>query len=385
MKRLKIALVSHTFQKDTGAGRYMVELAKALSREHRVHIIANSWDKGLEGSVSTVKLPMIKGPSFFASLIFSFLSLLRLSRQKFNVIQEEITTFSRHSILTAHECLKSQLRIMLPEVKKEPFRRLGRFLKPRFFYILLMEKYHYRLRNYKRIIAVSPLVKIHLIQEYRVPEEDIVIIPNGVSLSEFALENETRERIRKELRRRYRIKDDDSVILFVGHDFKRKGLDYVIKALKFLPEKTKLLVAGKGYNPFGIPFYRKLAQRLGLVERVVFAGAVSEITNYYHAGDIFTLLSLDEPCSLAVLEAMASRIPVIVSKAVGAPYLLKDREECMVIKDPSDINEIADAIRSLSDLNLRNKIIEGEWQKAKILSWERVAENVTAVYYATLE
>lgn len=384
MERLKIVLVSQSFQKDIGVGRYMVELAKVLSRQHEVCIVANSWDKELEKKGSIIEVPGVKWPSSFSCFAFSVFSFLKLLRREFDVVHEGVTTISRHSILTAHECLKRQLKVMLREAKKNSFHELWRFLKPKFGYVLLMEAYHYRLRNYKSVIAVSPLVKEQLMQEYRVPGKDIVVIPNGVNLSEFTLENETRERIRNDLRRHYRIEDDDRVVLFVGHDFKRKGLDYVIKALRLVPAKTKLLIVGKGCNPFGIPFYQKLAQRLGFFDRVIFAGSVSNVTDYYHAGDIFTLLSLDEPCSLAVLEAMASRTPVIVSKAVGAPYVLENREEGMVIKDPSDINEIAEAINSLSDLNLRRGIIAGGWQKAKTLSWEKMTERVTAVYLSTL-
>ncbi len=94
----------------------------------------------------------------------------------------------------------------------------------------------------------------------------------------------------------------------IAQDFARKGLRETLVAMRRLDDaQLNLVVVGKE-NPAR---YRKLANTLGLHDRVVFAGATKDPYAYYKAADFFVLPTRHDPCSLVVLEALAMGLPVI--------------------------------------------------------------------------
>ena len=139
------------------------------------------------------------------------------------------------------------------------------------------------------------MVKADILKHYDLPEEKICVIYNGVVLSDFDYPD--RAALRGRIRAELGIAADDTVILFIGSGFERKGLGPLIKALgslSYKDPKLKLLVIGRGPKPK----YAALARSAGVSDRVIFAGPVKGATDYYTAGDIFALPSIYEPFSV---------------------------------------------------------------------------------------
>ncbi len=126
--------------------------------------------------------------------------------------------------------------------------------------------------RYRRIVAVSERVRAQLKEHYRVPDERIVTIPNGINLSRFDPSNVGS---RAEVRRSFGVPGDMPLLLFVGSQYRLKGLEFVIRALAEMKTKAVVLVVG---GDIATPF-KRLAEQLGIRDRVIFAGARSDLPN----------------------------------------------------------------------------------------------------------
>ena len=196
-------------------------------------------------------------------------------------------------------------------------------------------------------------MKDELILNYKVPPEDIYVVYNGVDLDKFHPRN--KGLFYKEIRDKYNISLNEFLILFVGSGFRRKGLIYLLKAVGILKDKPlKLLVVGRGR----IGPYVRIIKKLNIENKVIFTGSIkNEINKIYTASDIFILPSIYESFGNVCLEAMASGIPVIVSRNCGASEIITHKENGLIINNPKNSYEVSEAIKFLlSHKDIREKI-----------------------------
>jgi len=116
-------------------------------------------------------------------------------------------------------------------------------------------------------------------------------------------------------------------LLMVGSLTKNKNQELAIRALAKLPE-MRLVLAGTGPDE---PRQRQLARRLGVAERVEFCGFVADPAELYARADVFLILSRHEALSLALLEAMASQLPVVAANTGGIPEIVRDGREGLLL------------------------------------------------------
>ncbi len=131
-------------------------------------------------------------------------------------------------------------------------------------------------------------------------------------------------------------------------------------------------------------YNKELARDLGLEGSVVFAGSVSEdlLPQYYAACDLFVLPSRDssEGYGLALLEAMATRKPVIGSRVGGIVDVIQDQITGILVQ-PNEPTALANAILNLLRNNeLRLRMGGAARRFAEQNDWERVTENVEQLY-----
>lgn len=215
-----------------------------------------------------------------------------------------------------------------------------------------------RCRTY---VAVSSRVAAELQRIYAVPSARIRVISNGIDLQRFKRSADSRTAIRH----LFNIPLDAKLLLFVGHEFQRKGLAHVIGALDKLGDDIWLLVVGSD-NPAP---YRKLAPRVQ--DRVIFAGARSDLPQLYSAADAFVLPTAYETFSLVCMEAMACALPVFATAAGGIEEYLKDGINGFKIRMDSD--DIATKLAAaFADPALMQRLREGAAATAKIYGWDRV-------------
>jgi UDP-glucose:(heptosyl)LPS alpha-1,3-glucosyltransferase len=201
--------------------------------------------------------------------------------------------------------------------------------------LLALEKRQFAPGGCKKIIAVSEEVKRELMAAYAVPDEKIVVIHNGVDQNRF--HPSLQEKWRALMRREWGIPSEAPVVLFVGSGFRRKGLDRLLTAWSS-PKLANmfLLVVGDDAR---IGRYRAWAAQKA-PGRIIFAGRRDDVEKFYGTADVLALLSVQEAFGNVVLEALASGLPVLVSRSVGAAEVLTGSLREGVMDNPDDLGQV---------------------------------------------
>jgi glycosyltransferase involved in cell wall biosynthesis len=212
------------------------------------------------------------------------------------------------------------------------------------------------------VVAVSEEVKRELI-EHGIAPERIRVLHNGVDLDRFEPGPADRSALG--------LPNGVPLAVFVGDiQTPRKNLDSVLRALSDVP-RLHLAVAG---SVDGSPF-PDLAARLGVTERTHFLGYRNDVADLMRAADLFAFPSRYEACSLVLLEAMASGLPIVTASTTGGAELVAD-EAGIVLDDPDDVDALACAFRRLADdPNQRASMGRRARRRAEDLSWATVGDR----------
>lgn len=199
-------------------------------------------------------------------------------------------------------------------------------------------------------IAVSHSTRDFLVNERSVPAKRVRVIWNGAPLEEFA--PVPRERALA-VRRGLSLPDDALVVGTVGRLSAQKGHRFLLDAAAtLLPRRpqARLLIAGDGDL---LEDLRRQAARLGLSDRVVFAGHRTDVADVLGALDVFCISSLYEGTPLALFEAMAAGKPIVSTSVDGCREVLEDGVSGLLVP-PGDAAALAAALdRAAADPGLR--------------------------------
>jgi len=363
-KKLKIAVLVRNFVITGGAERYAYQVSRRLAAEHEIHIFCQTWEESLAEGLTIHKLPGPVKPSFLNQLLFSW-SCNRAVDESFDLIysHERVTRFD---VLSIHcHCYRGFLT--RSSGWRKPFLWLSELTSPRGLAYLWLEKKQYTARQARLLVADSQMTVEDVLENYpELPPDRLIVAHPGVDLEEIdqALASSDQEA----LRRQYHLTPENFALLFVGTEFKRKGLDALLKGLRLAKcDSARLLVAGAG----DLPTYRRLAEQLGLADRVSFLGRISDIYPLYILADAFILPTLDDPCPIAPLEAMSCGTATIMSTTPWcgtAEHIGND--EALILRDPRDSGEIAKAIDRLADPDVRRGYAERGRKLGQGMGWE---------------
>ena len=187
---------------------------------------------------------------------------------------------------------------------------------------------------------------------------------------------------------RFNIGEEDKVIVFLGRLVPEKGVWYLVNSFpQVLAEvpQARLYIGGKG--PMSADL-RKLTQKLGLEDKVVFTGFIyHEERNYiYHKARVAVFPSLYEPFGIVALEAMATNTPVIVGDVGGLADIVEDGVTGLKVT-PANEEELANAItRVLKDENLADNLCNNASDViTSVYNWEVIARSTIKIYEQVLE
>jgi len=269
------------------------------------------------------------------------------------------------SVATAHFCNAALRQTMWTGAA--PLRRLNYRLGA------LAERRSFGKSSTRRVIAVSHKVASEIQRHYGVDAQRIEVIRPGVDVDAF--HPKVREQDRAAARARLGLRDDQFVVLFVGADYRRKGLPALLDALDRLPSHVRILAVG-------VPPHATLTGRASVrSERVILAPATERVAAYHAAADCLALPTVYDTFSLATLEAMASGLPVIVSSSAGIVEVLKDGVDSLVITRSDDVDALAGHISRLAgDSALASRLGAAARETAERHSWDRVVAQLLSVY-----
>lgn len=222
-----------------------------------------------------------------------------------------------------------------------------------------------------------------LIRSYGVKNR-IEIIPNAIHLISFKEDDVFK---RTEIKKKYNLKEDDKIILFVGRVASEKSIDKIIKALAIIKKrdisKVKLLIIGDGP---AMDELKQLARTLKIEKDVIFAGTVSyeEIRHYYKMAYVFTIASTTETFGIVTIEALASRVPVLAVKAPGAVDILTDGVDGLLVDN--DVEKFANALEKIiREPELREKLSRGALKTSEKYSIDTISERMLNLYREVIE
>lgn len=230
----------------------------------------------------------------------------------------------------------------------------GRYLGPKASRRLLEPIYNgfsdYFLRKKAKAVAcVSTYNKIYLMSK-GVAEEKITIIPNGLEDLTVC------EGARQDIRGRWGIGENETVIGTASRLVSQKGLSYLVDAfaaLRATRSDLRLVIAGTG--PTECDLRSRVAEH-GLGDRVIFTGFRTDVPACLTAFDIFALPSLDESHSIGLLEAMRAGLAIVATDVGGNTESVKNGCEALIVS-PADSTSLAAALeRLVGDSSLRRKL-----------------------------
>lgn len=232
------------------------------------------------------------------------------------------------------------------------------------------------------IVANSRYTRAMVLDSYDVPPDHVHIVHNGVDPVLFSAPERERRRERK--RAEWEIPREAVCLLFMGHNFRRKGLWQTLDLLPAVRSSPggrdlHLLVAGSGTGKREVWLARNRIRRRGLEGSVHLLGAVDPPIDALAAADMFIHLSWHDSFSFGVLEAMSAGLPVITTPYTGASELIEDGESGRIVH-PGRSDEIAAAVRELLDGERRRRMGSAAMQVAADHTEEASFEAFLSVF-----
>jgi len=350
-----------------GAETYVSDFTARLAAEgHDVHVFSRS------GSLSPAGVTLHPVPVTGLGRAMRTLSFARnvermlarhahggLASERFDVVQGTAWTWTQDVFQPHNGVYRAMLaaRLRRRHGMGALCERLGRRIGPKQIVFRWIERAQYVRRPAMLFIALSRMVQRDMQTFYGLAAEKIELVYNGVDTERFHPRN--RETHRATVRARHGIGTDEVVFIIVAQDFERKGVRQTVECVTEKLPPSRLLVVGRGR----VEKLRPLAEARA-PGRVIFTGAVADTACYYAAADVCVLPTNYDPCSLVVLEALASGLPVITSTMNGAGELMTHGKEGWIIGSSADrsfaasehVTELADSMHTLFEPTLRKKM-----------------------------
>ncbi|MEO5366373.1 MAG: glycosyltransferase family 4 protein [Magnetococcus sp. WYHC-3] len=324
-KPLRLALIRQRYTDFGGAERFVAAAAAALGRQGvAVTVITRNWPHGRGGA--RVELNPFHLTRRGRDVSFARAVQRHLAQVPYDLVQ-------------SHERIPGVALYRAGDGVHARWLELRSATLPRWRrWLLAWSPYHRHLLTAERrllthpalraVICNSCMVRDEIQRFFGTPPETLRVIHSGVDSVRFHPDNLLP--LRDGVRRDWGIPHGVFVHLLLGSGYDRKGVATALAALREC--QGWLLVVGRERR---MGRWQRLARKLGVAQRVIFAGAVRDVLPCYAAADALVLPTLYDPFPNVVLEAMACALPVMVSRTSGAVDLLRDGDNGVVV-DPLD-------------------------------------------------
>jgi len=370
---MKIALVIDSLDpRRGGAEQWTYQHAQGLlARGHEVHVVA----QGISGPAAA--LDVVPHPLGRIRNVLRKAAAAEAALRRLNVDMVHDIGLGWHSHVLQSEdgsrLAQWEQKLLLLPPWQRPWKRAMLRALPRYrdFRRLMARQFNDPQRI---VIAVSRMCASHYQHYHDVPAERIRLVYHGADYQRFSPVHRTRWR--EAVRDRLHVCDDEMLLLFVGHDYQRKGLATAVRATQRLAAQGApvrlLVVGGKGRRRANSPVSPE--------HLVIHAGAADDPVPYYAAADVFVLPTFYDPCSLSVSEAAASGLPSVTSRFNGAAELLTEGVDGSVISDPADDAELAAAIRPFLDAGVRGRMGAAARKLALKYTLDKNCDEIVSIY-----
>ncbi len=365
---MRIGLAIYNFNpKKGGAERYAYDLSiNLLKRGHEVYVFCS---RGIEiQGITLVRLNTMPFPRWLRNLSFA------LNHKRYvKAIPLDVTLgFGNTLELDVYQSHGGVHRVWMEREIESYDEPKERMLKAIFLKNSVNQKiqewiaeYPIRSGKYRRIVAISDMVRNHMAEYYEIKKDTIDIVYNGVDTERFSPAP---------------IKPEGtSKILFSAGNFRLKGLSPLLLAIGELSRETKdfhLFIMGRGRRER----YQNIIDGLNIKKFATFLGETASPENVYRDSHILAHPTFYDACSLTTMEAMASGLPTITTKWNGASALISESEG-YVLEEPRDVPGLLDALKALLNEGRRVQMSKNARAKLEQHTIERNVDQMEQIFF----
>jgi UDP-glucose:(heptosyl)LPS alpha-1,3-glucosyltransferase len=347
---VRIALVHKRYDRLGGAEWDCYELSHQLAaRGHDVHLVVGECRVPVPEGMTVHRVPVLRAGKLAKLASFAVRAPQVWRRLDADVVIGFGRTVGHDLFRASGGVHKRYLERVAAE--RGALKDWRQRLSPYHRLMLAIERRQYAATGRGTVLAVSELSRQEILESYpAIPPARVAVLHYGVDVERFHPARRSSEGpvVRAELG----IGPTQPVVMLVGSGFRRKGVDTLLEIWRGEPPAGAALVV------IGNDQYLAARQRdaRGLAGPVVFTGPRHDIERCYAAADAFALPSLHEGCPVAILEALASGVPVVTSRATGAPEILTGALAALLVDDPRDAAAVADRLRTALDPGRRDTL-----------------------------
>ncbi|MBF0180442.1 MAG: glycosyltransferase family 4 protein [Magnetococcales bacterium] len=373
---MKLALIRQRYNPFGGAERFLERAMDALRAQGvEITLIARQWETGMTGITPLSCDPFHLG-RWWRDAGFARAVGRRLQGHPYHLTQTH-ERIPGCDIYRAGDGVHAEWLQQRGRGQSPLARRLA-LLNPYHRYVLDAERRLFEDPGLRAVICNSRMVRDEILARFRIDPGKLHVIYNGVDMQRF--HPDARALHRERVRREWGIGEGEVCFLFVGSGFARKGVGVLLRAMARLPEGCRLLVAGRDKEQARMT---RLAARLGLRDRVSFAGGCKEVIPLYAAADAVALPTLYDPFPNVALEAMAMGLPLVTSHKCGAVDLIVPGRNGL-LADALDAEDLARQLASLQDPGLREAMGRAARETVAPLTLEAMGTQLVALYQQLL-
>lgn len=358
--RFELAFFAHAVHRHGGQERAAREvLSRVADRGIPVTVVAGACDLG--DPVRFIRVPRVGRPLMLTALAYQWRAR-RIERRLAASLTNSIGAAARDAdVITAQFCHASYTRQFGGQRGSGLHGRAWQRAAQQVFTAL--ERRAYGASRLRRVIAVSAGTARDIVEYYGVDSSKVHVVPNGVDLERFSPPGSGE--VKAALRQRLGLPPERLLAVFVGGDWRRKGVGDAVRACAGLANVT-LVVVGSG----DIAAVMKLAKRESA--SVVCVGQTTEPESYCAAADVFLYPTRYETFGMGALEGAAAGLPVVSYRVHGVEDRVVDGVNGWVV--PHLPEALRERLRSL-EANTDMRLAMGVAARASALpySWDNVA------------
>ena len=370
--RLRVAVVRQRYSAYGGAERFVARALAALEQAGaEVTLIARSERGWGARRVLRVDPPYVG--SLWRDWSFARRARRAWLREDFDVVQSHERIPGCHLYRAGDGVHRRWLE--LRRAAATPLERLGIALNPYHHYVCRAEKRMFEHPRLRAVICNSRMVRDEIQRAFRIAADKLHVIYNGVDLAHFHPQH--RAVLRGEGRAAIGCQPRDTVFLFVGSGFFRKGLAAAIAGLARCANPALwLAVVGKDGEQAR---FEQQARDAGVAQRVRFLGAREDVRPLYAAADCLILPSRYDPFPNTALEAMAMGLPAIVSDRTGAAEIIEPEANGWVCS-PDDVAGLARLIQAADAATRGDRASSAARATAERFGLDAMAAKLSELY-----
>jgi len=377
-KRRTIAIVAHDIGPNGGMEKHLLEMVTRLQSDMNVIVVASSMNLGEEQAegIRFIRIPVIRRPIPLKTILFAIFASIRLLFIKRDILHTTgAIVWNRADVSTVHFChagYRKETNNSRVRHAHSLLRKLNSWLDSSL--ALMMERLIYKPSRTMMLVPLSNRIKNQCLEFFPYKETDMRVIPNGVDLQRFSPHTEAEKMA---IRRELNLSETARILLFVGGDWSRKGLEHVIAAfhkVASLYPDLQLVIVGRG----SIPHYMAQVEER-YKHRVLFTGVQANPEKWFTASDLFVFPTDYETFPLVGLEAAAAGLVILSTRVGGMEDLIVDGENGLFIE------------RDAHDIAVKLDKVLGDWQtyrslgilareSVQQLTWDETYRQMLRVY-----